>query len=111
MTDTPAPSFTLPEGPSPEELSYWCNKEADFQLLHGAQEAAVKLRNCSKLIASIPAMIAEVERLKEERDTKATDLFDRCQDLQAENDCLRARVAELEAHCGRLGRGGAERYW
>lgn len=31
--------------------------------------------------------------------------------LRAECDAAQARIAELDKHCDRLGRGGAERYW
>ncbi|RPW18897.1 hypothetical protein IPC756_33610, partial [Pseudomonas aeruginosa] len=36
------------------------------------------------------------------------EMFNR---VEQQRDAAMARVAELEAHCVRLGQGGAERYW
>jgi hypothetical protein len=44
-------------------------------------------------------------------DTVVDMLLKQRNDARAERDAAQARVAELDKHCDRLGRGGAERYW
>lgn len=53
------------------------------------------------------AALAEVERIK----TISDNYYVLCVERQQQLDAAMARVAELEAHCVRLGQGGAERYW
>lgn len=55
-----------------------------------------------------------VGALRSDRDSWEQQASDRVADWDAmrqERDADQARVAELEAHCVRLGQGGAERYW
>ncbi|WP_236080284.1 hypothetical protein [Pseudomonas aeruginosa] len=51
---------------------------------------------------------AQAEQAEAERPEVGAEMFNR---VEQQRDAAMARVAELEAHCVRLGQGGAERYW
>lgn len=56
-----------------------------------------------------PSPAPELERSG--RKLGMTALINEAKVLMAERDAAQARLAELEAHCIRLGQGDAERYW
>ncbi|QKZ90990.1 hypothetical protein [Pseudomonas aeruginosa] len=83
---------------------------ANDELMTVAQHAASVARWAemfNRVEQERDAALAEVERIK----TISDNYYVLCVERQQQLDAAMARVAELEAHCVRLGQGGAERYW
>lgn len=62
-------------------------------------------------IEDLEAQLEDTESRRENSSRNASAFEARMGDLQVENGKMQSRIAELEAHCVRLGQGGAERYW
>uniref|UniRef100_A0AAU8L051 Uncharacterized protein n=1 Tax=Pseudomonas phage PA_L9 TaxID=3232177 RepID=A0AAU8L051_9CAUD len=82
-----------------------------------AEQAEQRLADWDEMRKERDAALVEVERLRESKGDPVGSL-EKCMKVMYERDehakrleVAMARVAELEAHCVRLGQGGAERYW
>ncbi|WP_427197174.1 hypothetical protein [Pseudomonas aeruginosa] len=82
-----------------------------------AEQAEQRLADWDEMRKERDAALVEVERLSESKGDPVGS-FEKCMKVMYERDenakrleVALARVAELEAHCVRLGQGGAERYW
>ncbi|WP_201025963.1 hypothetical protein [Pseudomonas aeruginosa] len=76
----------------------------DVSIVEYAEKAADLFEQHARIVGALRA----------DRDSWAEQAEQRLADwdeMRKERDAALARVAELEAHCVRLGQGGAERYW
>ncbi|MDI2706925.1 hypothetical protein QJ517_24970 [Pseudomonas aeruginosa] len=101
------PSPAQAEAERPEVAGYRSKEsgmvyEQDYGLKN--PEALTTVAECERIVGALRA----------DRDSWAEQAEQRLADwdeMRKERDAAQARVAELEAHCVRLGQGEAERYW
>ncbi|EPG3673703.1 hypothetical protein QOZ79_12625 [Pseudomonas aeruginosa] len=72
---------------------------------------AVQADQHDRIVGALRAKAVQLREALEWRAENQAGQRELLRSVTAERDAALARVAELEAHCVRLGQGGAERYW